>query len=546
MPAKGRPSKKAGLQQEMPTAADHFQKMLLGSLGLDREGEQAREKYAMMPVEWVKDRLGEHLWSKQREIIESVRDNRHTAVRSCHTSGKSFLASRIAAWWLETHPVGESFVITTATTDNQVGGVVWRELRNLVAKAGLSGRTTMHNKWFMNTPHGNEIMVAQGVKPADSNPTALHGLHCKYMLVIIDEAAGFADPLWHAVDSLASSYHNRILAIGNPDFPTGEFVECFRPDSGWNQIHISAFHTPNFTGEEVPDELRHTLASKEWQEEKLRKWGKDNPLYMSKVLGEFPIVNEHGLIPVSWIYDAQKRWEAFTEHGFNPDEPTDLASVIGVDVGGGTDRSVIVHRKGPIVNSKDEWKTSNPNTMETLGLVMSVLKETEADVCHVDAIGIGQGIVDRAFDIATDQKEKSVSRKSRAGKIRGVKVGTEPKDKESYINLRAEAYWNLRERFQDKRIALNPDDVDLAAELADIQFKRTSKGQIQIESKADMKRRGKNSPDNADALMLAYCDPDVVKKMTKATWGRRPGQTRPGSVNTRPLRAPGPGKFGRR
>jgi hypothetical protein len=41
------------------------------------------------PVGFVTDRLGEHLWSKQREIIESVRDHRRTAVASCHGAGKA-------------------------------------------------------------------------------------------------------------------------------------------------------------------------------------------------------------------------------------------------------------------------------------------------------------------------------------------------------------------------------------------------------------------------------------------------------------------------
>lgn len=37
---------------------------------------------------WVTERLGEHIWSKQREILDSIRDHRRTAVRSCHGVGK--------------------------------------------------------------------------------------------------------------------------------------------------------------------------------------------------------------------------------------------------------------------------------------------------------------------------------------------------------------------------------------------------------------------------------------------------------------------------
>jgi hypothetical protein len=81
------------------------------------------------PVGWVEGRLGEFLWRKQREIAASVRDNRRTAVKSCHNAGKSFLASRIAAWWLDTHPPGEAFVVSTAPTYKQVHAILWEEIR---------------------------------------------------------------------------------------------------------------------------------------------------------------------------------------------------------------------------------------------------------------------------------------------------------------------------------------------------------------------------------------------------------------------------------
>jgi predicted phage terminase large subunit-like protein len=57
--------------------------------------------YLTDPVGWVRDRLGEHLWSRQRKIAESVVKHRRTAVRSCHNGGKSRVASRIAAWFID-------------------------------------------------------------------------------------------------------------------------------------------------------------------------------------------------------------------------------------------------------------------------------------------------------------------------------------------------------------------------------------------------------------------------------------------------------------
>ena len=64
------------------------------------------DPYLTNPAGWVSDQLGEHLWSKRRDIAQSVVDHRRTAVKSCHDAGKSFIASRLAAWRIAAHPLG--------------------------------------------------------------------------------------------------------------------------------------------------------------------------------------------------------------------------------------------------------------------------------------------------------------------------------------------------------------------------------------------------------------------------------------------------------
>jgi hypothetical protein len=96
-------------------------------------------------------------------------------------------------------------------------------------------------------------------------------------------------------------------------------------------------------------------------------------------------------------------------------------------------------------------------------------------------------------------------------------------DEEDFVNLRAKGYWNLRERFQNGDIdipAEGPEAEDLAAQLISLIYKRTSKGKIQIESKDEMKRRGIGSPDEADAVMLAFLKVPKKKVQKGATWGK--------------------------
>lgn len=466
---------------------------------------EANAKLTADPVGWVIHRLGEHPWSKQRAIMESVRDHRYTMVPSCHGAGKSWLAARIAAWWLDSHAPGEAFVVTSAPTFRQVKAILWRELARAFTKGNLRGRMNT-TEWFMPGKEGNEEMVAFGNKPSDFSPTAFQGIHQRYVLVIFDEACGIPKSLFDAASSLLTNEHCRMLAIGNPDDPTCEFADMSAPGSGCNVIHISAFDTPNFTGEVIPEEMRDLLVSPIWVNERKRKWGEDNPVYIAKVLGQFPETSESSLIPISAIKAAQNRTLEETY-------PCEL----GVDVGGGGDANVICRRRGPV--ARIVLSTTNPDTMQTLGNVIRAIKENGATLAKIDRVGIGHGACNRAEEIARSKEPNAKLAKL----VRGIHVGQAAKNKEQYANLRAEGFWALRERFMDGDIDIDPNDDDLAAQLCALRTKPNSRGQDLIESKEDMKKRGKPSPDRADALMLAFLDDRGRNR--RATWGRGASST---------------------
>jgi hypothetical protein len=258
--------------------------------------------YVRDPVGWVSDRLGEFMWSKQREIAESVVVNRSTAIKSAHDTGKSFTMSRLAAWWLDVHPTGEAFVVATAPTTAQVEAILWREIGKAHRKGNLPGRITLDAKWYM----GQEL-VAYGRKPADYDQAAFQGIHAKYVLVLLDEAVGIPKSLFDAVDALATNVNTRVAAVANPDDPSSHFAQVCKPGSGWVVKRISAFDTHAYNGEKVPEELLALLVSPEWVEERKIRWGVTSPIYQSKVLGEFPDISDDTLILPKWIEAAQKR-----------------------------------------------------------------------------------------------------------------------------------------------------------------------------------------------------------------------------------------------
>lgn len=474
------------------------------------EREVQRRQFQKNPVLWAETRLGDTLWSGQKRILESLRDHRRTAVRSCHEIGKSYIASVAVGWWLDAFPPGDAFVVTSAPTAKQVEAILWREIGRVHARGKLRGRTNQ-TEWKMMVGNKEEL-VAFGRKPDDYDPTAFQGIHALRVLYVFDEACGIPESLWEAGDSLIANKLSKALAIGNPDDPASYFCEVCKPGSGWNVIGIGAFDSPNFTGEEMPERIKLQLIDREYVEEKRRKWARywqwnekgtavlpptgadatqTHPFWQSKILGKFPIVAEdNGLIPFQWV-------EAARERSLAPGKDSEL----GVDVGGGGDSSTIAHRRGNVVRIVHE--DHNPDTMHTCGQVIRFLRETGASCAKVDVIGIGRGVVDRAQELKA--------------KVIGVNVGEASvgEDADAYNNLRAELWWAVRERFERGEIDIDPLDEDLAAELVSIKFKRLSSGKIQIESKDEAKRRGVASPNRADALMLAFAP---AWERTGLTW----------------------------
>src|SRR5579862_2260704 len=92
------------------------------------------ERYLRDPVAFCREVLGFEPWSKQREILESVRDHTRTAVRSCHGPGKTAVAARCALWFLSVFE--HSKVITTAPTFHQVRELLWAEIHVAYRDAG--------------------------------------------------------------------------------------------------------------------------------------------------------------------------------------------------------------------------------------------------------------------------------------------------------------------------------------------------------------------------------------------------------------------------
>lgn len=451
------------------------------------------------PVDWIDERLGAVTWSRQQDIARAVREHGRVAVQASHSVGKSWLAARIAAWWIDRHQIGEAFVLSTAPSQAQVDAILWRELRKAHVAAELPGRITggAQPRWLI----GDEL-VALGRKSADmanaeEAAASLQGIHARYLLLLIDEAAGVPPWVWDAFDSMATNEHARILAIGNPTDPESRFAQVCAPGSGWHVEEVSAFDTPAFTGEEVPGDLAEQLVSPAWVERMRKQWGEGSARWTSRVLGQFPDEADDTLISRQWVKAAHART-------LPPHAP---GAVFGCDIArAGADETVIFLNRGGV--ARLVHRSQGHELMRTTGAIMNLLRDAFPGwPAIVDSIGIGAGVYDRL-------------REQGANAI-GFVASERARRPDRFVNRRAEVFWVLREAMREGLIDLDPADEELASQLQAIRFHEDSRGRIAIERKVDMKRRGVSSPDRADALAMTFASeawrPPVVLSREEET-----------------------------
>lgn len=476
-----------------PTAGrsvyDEFRAVLALGTNAVQAPTDTRARYDGMRLRaFITDVLGESLWSKQEDICDAVDDHRFVAVRSCHSAGKSHVASRIALAYLHVHP--GSIVVTTAPTNRQVKNILWRYINAAAIQAGdrLLGRAkTMEYEispdWY-----------AIGLKGSDDNPDAFQGFHAENLLLIVDEAAGVSEKIFEVIESILTGQGASCLLIGNPTSMSGTFRDAFgRNRDLWHGIKIAAADTPNFTGE--ADNPR--LIDAAWVERQLRRHGEDSPWVQSRVHAEFPEEGGNTLITISHVEAMAARLAG------GPGDDADVHWAerdrwqVGVDVARfGDDESAMTIRRGPAYFGT--WAWSKQSTTESVGNIARILAEQgiareDADV-YVDVIGVGGGVADQL--------------REQGYRVVDVNVGARSSDREQWPNLRHELWEQLAARFRDGRIGTAPGiEVDevAASQLTDIKYGyRSGYTGRMVESKDDARRRGVSSPDRAESLMLAY------------------------------------------
>lgn len=421
----------------------------------------------------VQECLGGEPDEKQKEVLTlACRGERRISIRSGHGVGKT----TVLAWCIICHILTRfpQKTVCTAPTSNQLFDALAAEVKAWITKLNPKLQELLEVKTEEITLKAapDESFVSFKTSRPEM-PEALAGIHSENVLLIGDEASGIPEQVFEAAVGSMSGHRATTILAGNPVRSSGLFFDTHNRLKGtWHTIHISC--------------VGHPRISKDFLEELGERYGVDSNAYRVRVLGEFPLADDDTVIPLELAEAALHR----------DVKPHLVRDIWGVDCARfGSDSSTLAKRRGNALNQKvKRWK--GLDTMQLVGRIVDEWRSTppseRPEEILVDVIGIGAGVVDRLREIHDIGPF-----------VRGVNVSESPALTERYRNLRAELWWMAREWFSTRDCNL-AGDADLRDELVGVRYKFSSNGKIQIESKEDIKKRGRPSPDLADAFILTF------------------------------------------
>lgn len=447
------------------------------------------QQYRDDPVAFVHDCFnwdeGESLTPYQAEICAALSAHRRVCVRGPHGLGKSALAALLILWFALTRDGREDWKIpTTASAWRQLAKFLWPEVHKWARKLKWSalGRGPFCERTEL-LALSLKLKTGEAFALASDKPALIEGAHAKSLLYVFDESKAIMADTWDSAEGAFSTGDCYFLSISTPGEPSGRFydIQSRRPGyDDWWVRHVSR-----------DEAIAAGRMSEKWAEERKLQWGEKSAVYINRVLGNFASSDEDGVIPLSWVEQANARWQAWRDRG---EELGPLTSV-GVDVArSGEDMTVLALRHGNVISELRRY--SREDTMETTGRVAGILV-AHGGRAAVDVIGIGAGVVDRLREMNQAVDAFTASAHSTA---------TDRSGELGFLNIRAEAWWHLRELLDPANgdeVALPPDDT-LIGDLTTPRWKVTSGGKIQIESKEDIRKRIGRSTNDGDAVVQAF------------------------------------------
>ena len=417
------------------------------------------------------------------------------AIASGRGIGKSAFLAWIALWLFTCVP--SSTVIVSANTEQQLKSTTFPEIRKWATMA-------IHANWFehnamslrpadwlvqslkQTTAYDDAYWYIQARLWSEESPDAFAGVHSQRgMAVLFDEASGIPSCIWPVTQGYFTdkTMHRLWVAISNPRNPSGAFFECFNAnrDTWWNRT-VDA---------RTVDENDQAL-----YQQIIKQYGSDSDEARVEVYGQFPRQGDQQFISRGEVDDAVAR-----EVDTDPGAPL----LMGVDPARfGDDEAVIAFRQGRNADVLPWRKYKRCSTAELASSCAEYIEKYKPDGVFVEGDGVGGGVI----DILREYGYRVIE----------VTAGGGAENKEAYTNHRTELWRRIRDWLPGASL---PKDSGLADDLAAPRYDYSLKGQLKLEPKDRMKKRGYASPNNADALAMTFSRSVARRDIATSRIGRK-------------------------
>lgn len=455
-------------------------------------GNRYREfqaKYFDDPSGFVRDCIifpkGEAPAPYQYEILDEFQTSRRISVRGPHGLGKTAVMAWLIHWFSLTRDGLDWKLPTTASAWQQLTKFLWPEVHKWVPRLrwDVIGRPPYKQKAEI-LDLSIKLGTGSAFAIASDKPSSIEGAHGDHMLYLFDESKAIPDAIFDSAEGAFSTKTNIwAVAFSTPGDKSGRFYRIQTKQPGYQDWWVR-----HVTMQEC---IAAGRMSQEWADRRKEQWGEDSAMYIGRVLGNFADAKEaNGVIPRPWIQLARARWRVLTAERYKlpPIEG------YGVDIGESPDRTVLAPRVGNLIGDLEVL----PATLNLMQIVTAIQDRCQMRKRYaiIDVVGLGAGVFSRCRELQLraeryDARQRT-DKTDTTGEIR-------------FTNMRAYAYWNLRDMLNPtngKNVAL-PDDQELEDELVAHTWKQGAGGAVGIVEKDLVKKIIGRSPDRADAVVMA-------------------------------------------
>jgi hypothetical protein len=384
----------------------------------------------------------------------------------------SCITAFLAIWIMATRPHSKGVV--TANTASQLETKTFAEISKWLKRSLIADMFTV-KAMSIEANESPETWRLDAQTCREENSESFAGLHSASSTpyYIFDEASAVPDIIWEVAEGGLTDGEPMFFAFGNPTRNTGRFRECFT-----KRRHI--WNTRQIDSRDVFITNKDQLT--EWAQE----YGEDSDFFRVRVKGEFPMAASTQFIPIDIVERASKL-EVINNQA--------TCAIIGVDVARyGDDSSSIYTRIGRGWLPRKKYSKLSLTRLADL-VIEHYYHVQEATgfsrdrvYIAVDEGGVGAGLVDILRD--------------RGFRVFAVQFGGAADNPTTY-KMKRDELWGRARDFLNANGSI-PNDPELIEDLTSPDYEVLPTGQIKLESKKDMKKRGLRSPDAADSFCLTF------------------------------------------